>query len=91
MLGLGDIHWWSLDVRQVEMWLPNKQDVCRTCTFARHQSLSVSMVTRFTGNQQIAGSILVWGSQIIFMRFELDKHSTIINEGVFFQVIDELL
>ena len=35
---------------------------------------------RLTSHQKVAGSIPVWGSEIVFLRIELDDRSTIIQK-----------
>ena len=39
---------------------------------------------RLTGHQKLAGSIAVRGSEIVFLRLELDKRSSIIHDNVMF-------
>ena len=35
---------------------------------------------RLTGHQKVAGSIPVWGSEIVFLRIELDERSSLIQD-----------
>ena len=39
--------------------------------------LRMLWLERLTGHQKVAGLIPVWGSEIVFLRIELDKRSSI--------------
>ena len=40
--------------------------------------LAAQWLERLTGHQKVAGSIPVWGSEIVFLRTELDERSSVI-------------
>ena len=44
------------------------------------ESLVAQWLERVTGHQKVAGSIPVWGSEIVFLRIEHDERSTIIQD-----------
>ena len=42
---------------------------------------------RLTGHEKVAGSTPVWGSEIVFLRRELDDRSSIILHSLCFQIL----
>ena len=49
-----------------------------TRTLIRHLSCGSAILRRPTGSQKPAGSILVWGSKIVFQKFEWDQRQHIV-------------
>ena len=46
-------------------------------------SVSVAQwLERLTGHHKVAGSIPVWGSEIVFLRIELDERSSVIQDFI---------
>ena len=58
---------------------PLRSHICRTCTLLIIWVLAAQWLERLTGHQKAVGSIPVWGSEIIFLRIELDDRSSIIS------------
>ena len=59
---------------------PLRSHMCRTCTLAHHLSLGSSMVEASHRLSEGCGfDSPVWGWEIVFLRIELDDHSSIIS------------